>query len=154
MLSERIKKHKELLLYGLAMALLLLLLQWLEVRFLFMNSGFEMYAFCIAIIFTILGIWLAKKLSSPKVETIIIEKTASEKAFILNEEEIALRKISKRELDVLQLMSEGLSNQEIAEKLYVSLSTIKTHSSNLFEKLEAKRRIQAVEIAKKLQILQ
>ena len=61
--------------------------------------------------------------------------------------------ISKREWEVLALMSEGLSNQEIAERLFVSLNTIKTHSSNLFEKLEVKRRTQAIEKGKRLGIL-
>ncbi len=73
--------------------------------------------------------------------------------FSINQTELEARKISKRELEVLQLMSEGLSNQEIASRLFVSLHTIKTHSSNLFEKLEVKRRTQAVETAKKLQLI-
>jgi len=54
---------------------------------------------------------------------------------------------------VLQLMSEGLSNQEIAARLFVSLNTIKTHSANIFEKLDVRRRTQAVDKAKKLNII-
>ena len=73
--------------------------------------------------------------------------------FILNEEELFNRKISKRELEVLTLMAKGLSNQEIATSLFVSLNTVKTHSAKLFEKLEVKRRTQAIETAKKLQLL-
>jgi NarL family two-component system response regulator LiaR len=53
----------------------------------------------------------------------------------------------------LQLMSAGLSNQEIALKLFVSLNTIKTHNARLFEKLEVKRRTQAIETAKRLSII-
>ena len=72
---------------------------------------------------------------------------------MLNETELQLRNISKRELEVLTLMAQGLSNQEIAEELFVSLNTVKTHSAKLFEKLEVKRRTQAIETAKKLQLL-
>nr|MBP6568782.1 winged helix-turn-helix transcriptional regulator [Saprospiraceae bacterium] len=61
--------------------------------------------------------------------------------------------LSKRELEVLGLISDGLSNEEIAEKLFISLNTIKTHTSNLFEKLEVKRRTQATEKAKRLGLI-
>jgi ATP/maltotriose-dependent transcriptional regulator MalT len=91
-----------------------------------------------------------------KVETLIVEKPVYVSAtndFTPNEAEIEKLSISKRELEVLQLMAEGLSNKEIAEKLFVSLNTIKTHSSKLFEKLEVKRRTQAVEKAKKSGII-
>jgi NarL family two-component system response regulator LiaR len=73
--------------------------------------------------------------------------------FKLNEQAVAQLRISKRELEVLQLMAEGLSNQEIAGRLFVSLNTIKTHTSNLFEKLEAGRRTQAIEKAKRLSLI-
>lgn len=115
-----------------------------------------MYIGIIAVFFLLFGIWLANKVVSPKEKTIIVEKEiriATSDDFILNERELELRKISKRELEVLALMAEGLSNNEIAERLFVSLNTVKTHSAKLFEKLEAKRRTQAIETAKKLQLL-
>ncbi|MFF5379751.1 response regulator transcription factor [Pedobacter suwonensis] len=133
---------------------MLCLLKWLELRFIVINHAFEIYAGSIAVIFTGLGIWLALKLTKPK--TILIEKEVlSEKSetFVINEKEIIRLNISKRELEVLQLMSEGLSNQEIAERLFVSLNTIKTHNARLFGKLEVKRRTQAIEIAKKLGLI-
>jgi two-component system, NarL family, response regulator LiaR len=84
----------------------------------------------------------------------VIEKqVAADAGFKLNEVELRQLRISSRELEVLQLMAEGLSNQEIAERLFVSLNTIKTHSSNLFIKLEAERRTQAVEKAKRLSLI-
>nr|WP_276900960.1 LuxR C-terminal-related transcriptional regulator [Pedobacter kyonggii] len=147
-------KNKSVILYGVFLAALLFLLKWLELRFMIINHAFEIYAGSIAVIFTALGIWLALKLTRPK--TILIEKevfTAKPETFILNEKELIRLNISKRELEVLQLMSEGLSNQEIALKLFVSLNTIKTHNARLFEKLEAKRRTQAIETAKKLNII-
>jgi len=147
-------KNKSVILYGLFLAIMLCLLKWLELRFIVINHAFEIYAGAIAVIFTGLGIWLALKLTKPK--TILIEKEAlSEKSetFVINEKEIIRLNISKRELEVLQLMSEGLSNQEIAERLFVSLNTIKTHNARLFAKLEVKRRTQAIEIAKKLGLI-
>ena len=138
------------------MALLLLLLRWLEFRFLILHHQFEIYVGLIAVFFLLFGIWLANKTIKPKIKTIVIEKEAklsSSDNFILNETELQERKISKRELEVLTLMAYGLSNQEIAEQLFVSLNTIKTHNAKLFEKLDAKRRTQAIETAKKIQIL-
>ena len=90
----------------------------------------------------------------PKVNTIVIEKpVVADAGFNLNEAELNKLRISSRELDVLQLMAQGLSNQEIAERLFVSLNTIKTHSSNLFFKLEVERRTQAIEKAKRLNLI-
>jgi ATP/maltotriose-dependent transcriptional regulator MalT len=115
----------------------------------------EIYIGIIALLFLLFGIWLANKVTKPKVETIVIEKEIRVpiENFMLNETELQLRNISKRELEVLTLMAQGLSNQEIAEELFVSLNTVKTHSAKLFEKLEVKRRTQAIETAKKLQLL-
>ena len=149
-----LKKNKQNILYGVSLALRLLLLNWLEWHFLIIDHAFEIYVSAIAIIFTALGIWLALKLVKPKVNTVVIEKPVFEgPAFNLNETELNKLKISSRELEVLQLMAEGLSNQGIAERLFVSLNTIKTHSSNLFVKMEVERRTQAVEKAKRLSLI-
>lgn len=138
------------------MALLMLLLRWLEFRFMILEHQYEVYVGLIAVFFLLFGIWVANKITKPKEKTIIVEKeirVPSNDDFILNEAELQERKISKRELEVLTLMAQGLSNNEIAEKLFVSTNTIKTHSAKLFEKLEVKRRTQAIETAKKLQLL-
>lgn len=150
-------RNKSIVLYGIAMALLLLLLQWIQLRFIIIDYAFEIYAGLIAFIFTALGIWLALKLAKPKIETHIVEKTVfveKPSDFVVNKKELEKANLSKRELEVLQLMSEGLSNKEIAERLFVSLNTIKTHSSNLFFKLDVERRTQAIEKAKRLKIIQ
>lgn len=156
---QKILKYKVIIVYGLSLAFLLFLLKWLEFKFLIISHSFEIYAGAIALIFTVLGIWLALKLTKPKVETIVVEKIIEKEVFVnntdfeLNETEITKLGLSKRELDVLQLMAKGLSNTEIAEQLFVSLNTIKTHTSNLFDKLDVKRRTQAVEKAKLLSII-
>lgn len=136
------------------MAALILVLEFIKYKFIFVHFNFEIYATYIALLFTALGIWLAKKLTRPKVETIIIEKEIFPKIeFQPNIQEIERLNISKRELEVLQGMANGLSNQEIANQLFVSLATIKSHASNIFEKLEVKRRTQAIEKAKKIQVI-
>jgi two-component system, NarL family, response regulator LiaR len=150
--------------YGSSLAAILFLLKWLEYRFIIIDHAFEIYITCIAIVFTALGIWLTLRLSKTKVETrvetIVVEKEVyiqnekSETAIAsTNEAERERLGISNRELEVLQLMSEGLSNQEIADRLFVSVNTIKTHSSKVFEKLDARRRTQAIEKAKRLNII-
>lgn len=151
-----IKKNKWIILYGSSLALLLFLLRWLEFRFLVLDHALDIYIGIIAAIFTGLGVWLTIKLTKPKTKTIIVEKEVyrnSQTEFILNEVELEKLALSKRELEVLQHMAKGLSNQEIAEQLFVSLNTIKTHSSKVFEKLDVKRRTQAIEKAKRLNII-
>ncbi|HEX9979929.1 MAG TPA: LuxR C-terminal-related transcriptional regulator [Flavobacterium sp.] len=141
--------NRQTILYASAMAALLSLLRWLELRFIIFSHSFEIYAGAIALIFTILGIWLATKLTKPKTETIIEKEIIRADAeFFFNEPECRRLNISKRELEVLTLIAQGLSNEEIASALFLSTNTVKTHAARLFEKLEAKRRTQAVEKAK------
>jgi DNA-binding CsgD family transcriptional regulator len=152
---------KHILLYAVAMAMLLLLLQWMQYRLLILDHAMEIYITGIAIMFTILGVWLAKKLSRPKTkiitETVVVEKQVpvyrDRGSFSPDKEMIDTLGLSQRELEVLALMAEGASNQEIADRLFVSLNTIKTHSSRMFEKLDVKRRTQAIEKAKRFNII-
>lgn len=155
-IRQLFSKHKALLLYGTSLALLLFLLKWLELRFIIFDHALEFYIGAIAIIFTGLGIWLALKLTKPKVETVIVEKEIyinNTNGFTFNEVEFTRLGLSKRELEVLQLMAEGFSNNEIAARLFVSVNTIKTHTSKLFEKLDVKRRTQAIEKAKRISLI-
>ncbi len=155
-INQLLQKNKSTILYSLSLAFLLFLLKWLELRFIIFNHSLEIYIGCIAVFFTALGIWLALQLSRPKIETIVIEKEVyvnKDENFVPNASVIAELEISKRELEILNLLAQGFSNQEIATKLFVSLSTIKTHNQNVFEKLEVKRRTQAVEKAKRLGLI-
>lgn len=149
-------KYKATIIYSISLAFLLLLLKWLELRFIIFDHAFEIYIGLIAVIFTTLGIWLALKLSKPKIETLVVEKevyVTRNENFILNTSLISQLELSKRELEILNLMAQGHSNEEIAAKLFVSLSTVKTHNQNLFVKLDVKRRTQAVEKAKRLDLI-
>ena len=149
-------KNKATIVYSISLAILLFLLKWLELRLIIFHNSFEIYILSIAVIFTALGIWLALKLSKPKIETIVVEKEVyvnRNENFVLNTSLISQLELSKRELEILGLLAHGHSNQEIAAKLFVSLSTVKTHIQNLFEKLDVKRRMQAVEKAKRLHLI-
>jgi NarL family two-component system response regulator LiaR len=155
---KAILRDKQLIISGLVLAVLLFLLHWLELRFVIIDHAFEVYAGAIAVLFTLLGIWLALKLTNPQIETILVEREVfvhdlQEPELTFNEAECEELGLTSRELDVLKGMAQGMSNQEIADKLFVSLNTVKTHSSNLFEKLDVKRRTQAIEKAKKLNII-
>ena len=150
------QRNKATILYGISLAVLLFLLKWLELRFIIFDHSFEIYIGLIAVIFTALGIWLALKLSKPKIEKVVVEKEVyvhKNENFVLDTALVSRLELSKRELEILGLLARGHSNQEIAEKLFISLSTVKTHIQNLFEKLDVKRRLQAVEKAKRLNLI-
>lgn len=134
------------ILYGLALAVLVFLLKYLEYRLIVHDLSIEFYIGFVALFFTGLGIWAGLKLTRKQI--VIVGPD-----FLLNEAELNRLGISRREHDVLELMAKGLSNKEIADKLFVSLNTVKTHSSNLFLKLEVSRRTQAVQRAKELRLI-
>lgn len=138
---------RTIIIYGLTLAALIFLLKFLEYRLFVRDLSIEFYVGIVAVMFTVLGVWAGLKLTKRK--TIIVTNPA----FRFDESKLEQLGISKREYEVLELMSKGHSNQEIADKLFVSLNTIKTHSSNLFLKLEAKRRTQAIQKAKELNLI-
>jgi NarL family two-component system response regulator LiaR len=137
---------RTVIIYGLALSALIAVMRYIEYQFFTKTLSVEFYVGIVALFFTGLGIWAGLKLTRKKVEIIGPE-------FILNEVELDRLDISKRELEVLELMASGLSNQEIADKLFVSLNTIKTHTSNLFLKLDVNRRTQAVQKARHLRLI-
>ncbi|GAB3931363.1 response regulator transcription factor [Mucilaginibacter myungsuensis] len=155
MTTNTVFRNRSVLIYGLSLALLMFLLKWLEWRFLVIDHATEIYAGCIAVLFTGLGIWLALKLARPKVQTVIVEREVIIRtdSFMLDEKQLEATGISKRELEVLQLMAEGLSNEQIAERIFVSVNTVKTHSSKLFGKLDVIRRTHAIDKARKLNLI-
>ncbi|MCI0664406.1 MAG: LuxR C-terminal-related transcriptional regulator [Acidobacteria bacterium] len=138
--------RKTILLYGIAMAVLIGILKFVEYRFLVRDFSMEFYIGAVAVLFTGLGVWVGLRLTRRKV-------VIASPEFKLNEPELQRLGISKREYEVLELIAQGLSNQEIAERLFVSLNTVKSHSSNLFMKLDTRRRTQAIHRAKELGLL-
>jgi len=138
--------RRTILIYGVALAALTVILKFIEYRYFVRDLSLEFYLGVVAILFTALGVWAGLRLTRRKV-------VIANPDFKLNEPELQRLGISKREYEVLELMAQGLSNQEIADKLFVSLNTVKTHSSNLFMKLDARRRTQAVRRAKEFGLL-
>ena len=154
------KKH--LLIYGICGGLLIVLLKTIEYRFLILERSIEIYGGLTALFFASVGIWLGLKLTKKK-ETVIVKEIPVEvrvevpvptrEPFALDQSRLQQLGITTRELEILELIAGGLSNREIAEKLFVSENTVKTHSSRLLDKLSAKRRTQAVQIAKEMRLI-
>ena len=143
-----------MLLYGSMGGILIAALKWSEYRFLVIEHSVEVYGGLIAVTFTVLGIWLGFKLTRTAhtiPETQLIAP-AVESAFPVKRKRTDLS-ITARELEILELIAHGMSNREIAERLYVSENTVKTHSSRVFSKLGAKRRTQAVQLGKEFGLL-
>ncbi len=149
------RKYRTIWIYGGSLAAILFILKWLELRLLIYDHAFDIYIGAIALLFTALGIWLALKLSKPKINTVVVEKTIYKEPNEFSLDEAAFEKsgLSWRELEVLQLLANGNSNKAISEKLFVSLNTVKTHCAKIFEKLDVHSRMQAIEKAKKLGLL-
>ncbi len=99
----------------------------------------ELFGGIIAVVFLGLGIWIG----------IIIYQKKSLSGQFANKK----LGLSKREIEVLELLAEGYSNQEIGDKLFVSLNTIKTHISSIYQKLNVQRRTQAIQRAQELKII-
>jgi DNA-binding CsgD family transcriptional regulator len=142
---------RTVLLYGLIGAVFLATLQFIQYRFLVLEHSLELYGGLVAALFAGLGIWLGLKLTRTRV--VVREVPMPARPFTLNSESVERLGLTPRELEILALIAEGLSNREIASRLFVSENTVKTHSANLFSKLSAKRRTQAVQLAKEAGVI-
>ena len=143
---------RDILIYGIAGGMLIALLKWMEYRFIVLDHSIEIYGALIAAVFAVVGIWLGQKLTKER-ETVIVKEIPATAPFAFNASKLDELGITRRELEILELIAHGMSNREIAEKLFVSESTVKTHTSRLFDKLSAKRRTQAVQIGKELRLI-
>jgi ATP/maltotriose-dependent transcriptional regulator MalT len=153
---------RDILLYGVAGGLLIAVLKLTEYRFLVVEHSVEIYGSLIAALFAGLGIWLGQTLTRKRPAVIIKEVPAQAPAqpmvqpmgpFVADETRVSQLGITPREMEILGLIATGLSNREIAGRLFVSENTVKTHSSRLFDKLGAKRRTQAVQIGKTARLI-
>lgn len=154
---------KTVLLYGLLGGVLIAVLKMVEYRFLVIEHSLEIYGGIVALLFSALGIWLGLKLTRTR-ETVVVREVPVEVRvpvpvevkvpvpaagpFERNQARLEELGITPRELEILEEMAAGLSNREIAERLFVSENTVKTHAARLFDKLSARRRTQAVQLAK------
>ncbi|UII34623.1 response regulator transcription factor [Fulvivirga ulvae] len=148
-------KSKYIIIYGVSMALMVFILKWLQWKYLIADNSLDLYTGLIAIFFTILGVWVATQLARSKVRTVVVEKEIYRNRpedDEIDEAELKKLNLTTREYEVLQLIAQGNTNAEIAERLFLSLSTVKTHVSNLFVKMEVKNRTQAIEKANRLKL--
>lgn len=134
---------KTVLVFSLLVLALLVLFQFSKYTLISGDMQIEFIMAIIAIAFLGIGLFINKRTQKQ-------EFVSSNKIDLNKVEELGL---SKREYQVLKEVALGLSNQEIADKLFLTESTIKTHVSNVLLKLNAKRRTQALQIAKNLQII-
>ena len=146
---------KHLAFYGVCGGLLLLAMQLVEYRFLVLRQSVEVYAAIVAAAFAAVGIWLGLTITGRPVvvKEVPVEVPVPAAPFTPDTAKIAALGLTPRELEVLQLIAEGLSNKEMADRLFVSENTVKTHTSRLFEKLSVNRRTQAVHEAKRLGLI-
>jgi NarL family two-component system response regulator LiaR len=147
-LSARRRAVRDIVIYGVCGGLLITLLKLMEYRFLVVEHSVEIYGALIAALFAGLGIWLGLTLTRKK--PVIVKEVPAPTAgpFVVDQARMNELGITPREMEILGLMASGLSNREIAARLFVSENTVKTHSSRLFDKLGARRRTQAVQFGK------
>jgi DNA-binding CsgD family transcriptional regulator len=143
---------RTVLLFGLVGGLIIVALKMAEYRFLVVEHSLEIYGVIVAGLFAALGIWLGLKITRTRVVVREVEVPGGG-PFVINSMSVERLGLTPRELEILQLIADGLSNREIAERLFVSENTVKTHSANLFSKLSAKRRTQAVQLAKEAGVI-
>jgi NarL family two-component system response regulator LiaR len=146
--------RKHILLFGLLCGVLIAVLQFIEYRWLVIEHSVEIYGALVAAIFASVGIWLGLKLTRPT-ETVVVREVmvAAPLNFVRDQGKVDSLGITPRELEILELIAEGLSNKEIADRVHVSENTVKTHSSRVFDKLGARRRTQAVQLGKELRLI-
>jgi DNA-binding NarL/FixJ family response regulator len=130
--------------YGVILAAGAFVLQWLQFGLLARTHPTELYVGLIALAFMGLGVWAGARL---------FRKPMPAQTFETNTKAVASLGISEREFEVLELLAAGRSNKEISAKLNVSPNTVKTHVANLYGKLEAKRRTEAIMRARELGVL-
>ena len=140
---------KHILTYGLIGGAVIALLKLIEYQSLVIDHSVEIYGALIAALFAAFGIWLGLRLTRARERVIVHEiQVPGPPTFVRDAHRLASLGITPRELEILELIASGLSNREIAGKIFVSENTVKTHSSRLFDKLGAKRRTQAVQLGK------
>jgi DNA-binding CsgD family transcriptional regulator len=146
--------RKPVLLYGLLAGLLIAGLQLIAYRWIVLERSVEIHGALVAASFAALGIWLGLRLTRRK-QTVVVREVLvpAPPGFERDRQRLNELGITPRELEILERIAEGLSTREIAERVFVSENTVRTHSSRLLEKLGARRRTQAVQLAKQHRLI-
>lgn len=159
---------KTILLYGLLGGALITALRLVEYRWLVLEHSLEVYGGIVAALFAVVGIWLGRMLTRTREIPVRVEvpvevpvpfevrvpmPVPAGAPFERDEARVRELGLTPRELEILEAVAAGLSNKEIADQLFVSENTVKTHAARVFAKLGAKRRTQAVQLAKEAGII-
>ena len=147
---------REIALYGVCGGILIAGLRLAEHRFLVLSHSVAIYGAIVAVLFAGLGIWLGGTITKKKPEVVVREVPVEVRVsgpFVLDEARVRELQLTPRELEILGLIAEGLSNKEIAERVFVSENTVKTHASRVFDKLGARRRTEAVQLGKSWRLI-
>jgi two-component system, NarL family, response regulator LiaR len=150
--------RRHVLIFGLVGGLLIATLHYTEYRFVIIERSVELYSALVAILFATFGVWLGLRITRGREtirETVVVKEVLvpASQPFAPNTARQQTLGITARELEILTLVAQGLSNREIATHLFVSENTVKTHCARAFDKLGAARRTQAVQRGKELGLL-
>ena len=131
------------------------MLKWLETRLIILRPAVDLYAGIISVLFMLIGIWISRTFSptTKKQEAALAFPPAEKASPAVPSGQLPEPGLSNREMEVLLLISKGLSNQEIADALFVSTNTVKTHIVRLYVKLDVNRRTQAIQRARTLGLI-
>lgn len=148
------RRSRPILVFGLAGGLLAASLRFIEYRFLIVEHSIAIYGGLVALVFAAIGIRLGLTLTRTREVTIVKEVLVpAPTEFVRDEARVTALGITPRELEILDQIAQGKSTREIAETLFVSENTVKTHASRVYDKLGVSRRTQAVQEARRLGLL-
>lgn len=142
------KKTQWIIIVGATLGTLALGLEFARYRFLILQSATELYILLVSAVFLGVGIWAGRYVRDRQEIAHLKRSSTSGIASTMERGEL-----SEREVEVLVLIAQGLTNPQIADQLFVSVNTVKTHTSSIFSKLNVKGRLQAVQRATELGIL-
>ena len=145
---------KKVAVFGLAAGVLIVAMQLVEYRFLVVERSVEIYGAVVAAAFAAAGIWLGLTMTRRKVVRVEVPvPVPAGTPFVLNTAKVEELGLTPREIEVLQLVADGLSTRKMAARLFVSENTVKTHVGRVLEKLGANRWTQTVQLAKQLSLI-
>jgi DNA-binding CsgD family transcriptional regulator len=135
---------RTIILYALALAAAATALEWLQYRYLTQAFSTEIYIALLAAGFIALGLWAGRLLTPGPAPS----------SFRRNDAAIRTIGLTARECEILDLLASGRSNKEMARTLGISPNTVKTHIASVYEKLDVQKRMQAVEKARMLSVIE
>lgn len=135
---------RTILISSILLAAAIIGLKILEYSFINDDLHIGIYIGVLITVAAIVGVWIGREFFARR-KTIIQNGTPE-----MNTAALRDYGLSKRETEILGLIEKGYTNQKIADTLFVSLSTVKSHTSNIYTKLSVKNRTQAIAKAKEI----